>query len=244
MLDNKSLDKVIQVAGPHVTDAMLATLQSHYKFLRVEKGEITTLDLREMISKYQEKVRLDVAFYSGNPHLPLENLCSRLDNYDPKTESQTELLDYAVKLAEFPDLSKPAGIWAYGQAGVGKSHIAVALTKEFMRRGYQPNFVQFGANNRLMTLNLAPQQVWILDDFNSPYGMDRDTFVRVSLNAHNTGGRMLVTSNMDYDKFMDHLHGLLGDADAKRYFDRIKGMFKVINVVGKSNRQRTAWYNQ
>jgi len=243
MSNKSSLDGVIEIAGRYVTDAMLATLQSHYEALRVERGEKTRLDLRELSPEDQERAALDVSFYSQNPHLPLENLCSKLNNYDPKNDSQRELLEYVGKLAEFPDLSKPAGIWAHGQAGVGKSHIAVALTKEFMRRGYQPNFVQFGANNKLMTPNLAPQQVWILDDFNSPYGMDRDTFVRVSLNAHNTGGRMFVTSNMDYDQFMEKLHGIIGDADAKRYFDRIKGMFKVLNVVGESNRQQTAWYN-
>ena len=238
-----SLDGVIELAGAHVTDAMLATLQSHYDALKVERGAKTSLDLRELSPEVQVRVTLDVAFYLQNPHLPLENLCSRLDNYNPKNDSQRELLEYVGKLAGFSDLSKPAGIWALGQAGVGKSHIAVALTKEFMRRGYQPNFVQFGANNILMTPNLAPQQVWILDDFNSPYGMDRDVFIRVSLNAHNTGGRMFVTSNMDYDQFMEKLHGLIGDADAKRYFDRIKGTFKVINVIGESNRQQTAWYN-
>ncbi len=244
MSDNKSLDEIIQVAGSHVTDAMLATLQRHYESLRVEKGEKTTLDLKEMSPEDQERVHLDVAFYLQNPHLPLENLCSRLDNYDPKNDSQQQLLDYAGKLVTFQDLSKPAGIWAHGEAGVGKSHISVALAKEFMRRGYyNPNFVQFGANNRLMTPNLTPQQVWILDDFNSPYGIDRDMFIRVSLNAHNTSGRMFVTSNMDYDAFMEKLHGLIGDANAKRYFDRIKRTFKVINVVGESNRQQTAWYN-
>ncbi len=111
-----------------------------------------------------------------------------------------------------------------------------------MRRGYQPHFVQFGANTRSYSPNLTPQQVWILDDFNSPYGMDRDFFLQVSLNAHNTGGRMFITSNMDYDLFMNQLSTLIGDANSKRYLDRIKGMFKVINVLGESNRRRTAWY--
>ena len=242
MSNQGSLDEVIEIAGLHVTEAMLATLQNYYKALLVERGEKTKFNLRELSPTDRERVTLDVSFYLQNPHLPLENICSRLDNYAPKNDSQEELLEYARKLAEFPDLSRPAGIWAHGQAGVGKSHIAVALTKEFMRRGYKPNFVQFGANNKLMSPNLAPQQVWILDDFNSPYGGDRDVFIRVSLNAHNTGGRMFVTSNMDYNQFMDKLHDLIGDADTKRYFDRIKGTFKVINVVGESNREQTAWY--
>jgi len=244
MSSQSSLDGVIEIVGPHVTDAMLATLQSHYESLRVDKGEKTTLDLREMSTEDQERVGLDVAFYSQNPHLPLENLCSRIDNYDPKNESQEQLLNYASKLVAFSDLSKPAGIWAHGEAGVGKSHISVALAKEFMRRGYEPNFVQFGANNRSSSLRLMPQQVWILDDLNTPYGTDRDVFIKTSLNAHNTGGRMFITSNMNYDTFMDKLPGLIGDADAKRYLDRIQSVFKVINVVGESNRQQTAWYTK
>lgn len=233
----------IQLARPYATDAMVATLQNHYDSLRVDKGEQTILDLSDLDTKDQERVHLDVDFYLQNPHLPLENLCSSLDNYVPKNDSQEELLDYAGKLAEFNDFSKPAGIWTYGEAGVGKSHISVALAKEFMRKGYQPNFIQFGANNSSGTRRFAPQQVWILDDLNTPYGSDRGVFIKTSLNAHNTGGRMFVTSNMDYDVFMDKLIPLIGDAEGKRYLDRIQGLFKVINVVGESNRQHTAWYN-
>ncbi len=239
-----SLDQTIELAGPHITDAMLATLQNAYEGLYVFRGEGTVLDLRKLSLTDRERIALDIDFYSRNPHLPLENLCSRLDNYYPKNDSQRELLEYARQLVEFPDLGRPAGIWAHGEVGVGKSHVAVALTKEFMQRGYQPNFVQFGANNKFGTSNLAPQQVWILDDFNSPYGMDRDFFIKVSLNAHNTGGRMFVTSNMDYDVFMDKLPGVIGDAESKRYLDRIQGTFKLIKVIGESNRKQTAWYRQ
>ena len=240
---DKSLDGIIQVAGPHVTDAMLATLKNYYKSLRVEKGERTTLDLREMSPEDQERVHLDVAFYLQNPHLPLENLCSRLDNYHPKNDSQRQLLDYAGKLVTFSDLSKPAGIWAHGEAGVGKSHISAALAKEFMKKSYKPIFVQFGGNSiRTNMHSLAPQQVWIIDDLNSPYSFDRDLFMQVSLNGHNTGGRLFVTSNMDYEMFMDKLVRSIGDVEGKRYTDRIKGMFKVLSVVGESNRQQTVWY--
>ena len=225
-----------------MTDAMIATLQNAYEGLQVHRGEKTVVDLRELSPADQERIKLDLAFYSGNPHLPLENLCSRLDNYVPKNDSQQELLEYAGKLVEFSDIRKPAGIWAHGEAGVGKSHISVALAKEFMRRGYQPHFVQFGANTRCYSPNLTPQQVWILDDLNSPYGWGRDFLLQVSLNAHDTGGRMFITSNMDYDLFMDKLSTFIGDADGKRYLDRIQGTFKVINVVGESNRRRTAWH--
>jgi len=68
--------------------------------------------------------------------------------------------------------------------------------------------------------------------------------MKVVLNVHNTGGRLFVTSNMDYHELMDGMAGIIGRAEAARYFDRTKGMFKDLRVVGQSNRQENPWYGQ
>jgi DNA replication protein DnaC len=236
-------EQKIELQRKHVTEAMLATLQKFYRELRIEQGEKVTLDVQGLAPPLVERLRLDLTFFSQNPHLPLENLCSGLDNYTPKTSSQQELLNYAVRLVGFEDFSHPAGLFIYGEPGVGKSHIAVAVSKEFMRGGFRPNFVQFSVNSNYGSPQLNPHQVWVLDDLNSPYGMPRDLFMKVALNAHNTGGRLFVTSNMDYHELMEGMTKVIGDAEAKRYFDRTRGMFKALHVVGESNRQTTAWYS-
>lgn len=95
-------DSLIKISGRQFTDAVLATLQSGYPGLETEKkkeGQIELL-LNKLNPKDKENIELDVYFYEQNPHLPLENLCSRMDNYQPKNESQQELLGYAQRLVQ------------------------------------------------------------------------------------------------------------------------------------------------
>jgi len=236
--------KVIAISGPHVTDAMLATLQKHYEGLKVESGERTILDMQELSEKEAEKVALDVAVYSNNPQLALENLCSYLDNYDPKNESQEALLEYANRLVGLEDPSMTAGIWAYGSAGVGKSHVAVALAKEFMGRGMQANFRFAHDLNYGDFRSAGPNQAWVIDDLNSGYSVNSKVFIDLVLNAHNIGGRLFVTSNLPYNEYMDEKFPTSygNQADRTRYMDRTQGMFKVLEITGGSQRKEQAWY--
>lgn len=232
---------LIRVNGRYFTDAAIAKLRKHYVGLEAEKGEVTLLDTKKLSAEDRDRIALDVEFYAQNPHTPLENMCSRLDNYEPRNESQRELARYARMLLDFGDMSRPAGLFVFGEAGVGKSHVSVALAKEFMKRGYTPGFVQF-SGRCLAALDLRPQQVWILDDLNGPYGSQRSDFINVTLNAHNTGGRVFVTSNMDFDELMKGISGAIGPAETKRYLDRVKGMFKTLHVEGESHRNDEAWF--
>lgn len=228
----------------HVTKALLNTFLRQYPLLEARIVSTNSIEFsQEKLSDFdKESLLLDIRFYDQNPTLPLENLCSHLHNYNPKNESQEQLLEFAQRLVALEDESMGAGLYMYGAAGIGKSHIAVGISKHFMRRGLQPNF-QFADRYSFTTnLNLEPGQVWVIDDMNSGFSIASRLFKQVVLNAHERGGRVFVTSNKEYNELMKEM--FVGDSKANliRYEDRTKGMFKILEVNGDSFRQANAWY--
>jgi len=228
----------------HVTKALLNTFLRQYTLLEARIVSTNSIEFsQEKLSDFEkESLLLDIRFYDQNPTLPLENLCSHLHNYNPKNESQDQMLEYARRLVALEDESMGAGLYMYGAAGIGKSHIAVGISKHFMRKGLRPNF-QFADRYSFSTnLNLEPGQVWIIDDMNSGFSIASQLFKKVVLNAHERGGRVFVTSNKEYNELMKEM--FVGDSKANliRYEDRTKGMFKILEVNGDSFRQENAWY--
>lgn len=231
-----------------ITDAMLGKLREHYNSgLEVIVNGDQVVFAGDLTKEQLANLKLDLEFYMTNPKLPLENLCNRLDNYTPRNDSQDDLLRWAHKLVDLQTPTVAAGLFIYGSTGVGKTHVAVGTTKEFMRKGLKPHYIRGDDNHRLSKVEVllkSPQsgQVWIIDDLNSPYGFGMGVLKQVVLNAHNHGGRVFVTSNTSFKELMEH--GFVTDPEEKpRFTDRITGMFKVLEVVGGSQRQRDAWYD-
>lgn len=228
-----------------LTTAVLSTFKKNYEKLKFEHiAELNSvrLDLHDLTEAEQKMIHLDIQFFERNPSLPLENLCSHLENYIPQNESQKELLHYAFKLIELDNDSMGAGLFMHGEAGIGKSHIAIGMSKQFMARGLNPQF-QIAEKYMFSTrIDLHPGQVWVIDDMNSGFHVSSRLFKQVVINAHERGGRVFVTSNKDYDELMNEL--FVGDSKANkiRYMDRTKGMFKILPVEGESYRQAHAWY--
>jgi DNA replication protein DnaC len=229
---------------PEVTDAILATLKNNYQGLKIQKEDQPILDLSDLSEKDAGKVSLDITFYLENPNLPLENLCSHLDNYHPRNESQEELLKYAHMILAIDDPSVTAGLWVYGEPGVGKSHIAVALAKQLMARNMETYF-RFGEKLSRTEL-LGNNQTWVIDDLNKGNDYQGRVFTKIILNAHNVGGRIFVTSNKRYEDIMGEIFPNFlpsTKADKARYEDRTKRIFKILELTGESQREEHAWYN-
>jgi DNA replication protein DnaC len=220
-----------------ITDSVIDELGKHYGGLDVDVSD-SGISLSGAEQADIKRARLDLEFYLRNPDLPLENLCCRLDNYEPRTESQRELLEYAALLLEL-ERTATAGLFMWGNPGVGKTHIATALTKEFMSRKQEAYFLS-GEEFRL-PVALGPEQVWIIDDLNSAFGTRMEKYREIVLNAHNRGGRVFVTSNTPYESLMDSAFAIHPEERA-RYMDRTRNMFKVIEVTGPSQREATAWH--
>ncbi|MBC8124619.1 MAG: ATP-binding protein [Candidatus Kapabacteria bacterium] len=239
---------VIPVVLSHAnyTTALLARLRSNYPGLSIEQGsspDVAMVDELSLPPDAYSNLKLDLEFYDKNPSVPLENICSHLHQYIPQNESQEELLKYANILVGLDDDSTGAGIYMWGDAGIGKSHLSVALSKIFMARGLYPIFMSADAYSFDTRLDMQPGQVWIIDDMNSGYGIASRLFKKVVLHTHDKGGRIFVTSNKPYDQLMHEAFVGDGEANRMRYDDRTKGMFKILHVTGMSHRQEHTWYN-
>lgn len=232
------------ITGPHVTDALVSTLCKHYPALlaSIEQRGEARIDSSGLEAADAGRLALDLRFYELNPMLPLENVCSHLSSYTPQNSSQEEMLEYARRLVALDEPGIGAGLFMYGEAGIGKSHLAIGISKEFMRRGLSPNFQIADRYTFGMKIPLDPGQVWVIDDLNSGYHISKNLFKEVVLNAHSRGGRVFVTSNKSYDELMTELFVGDNQANRMRYEDRTRGMFKILKVSGDSYRQANAWY--
>lgn len=254
-LHKPSFDHDRKVVGipttPYVSEAMLQKLQSVYSGLKIGSAADGSVEFTTdaLAPDSVEDLVLDLTFFLQNPGIPLENLCSRLNNYEPKNESQRQLLEHALALVNLEEPSTAAGLFIYGNPGIGKTHVAIGVTKEFMRKGLEPiygNTAQevggFGRriDSHHMNNLLKPQQVWVLDDVNSPFSQGMKMLREVVINAHNFGGRVLVTSNISYDRLIRH--GFVDNPDDRnRFMDRAEGMFAILQVYGESTRARKVW---
>jgi len=229
-----------------LTAAVFAELTKHYKGLGadVSGNEEIALNLRQLSPTNRHNLITDINFKLKNPKLPLENLCNRLDNYAPKNESQTAMSYAAKKLVELEIAGQAAGLFMYGKPGVGKTHIAVGVTKELMKRGQEIFYLNVSnAGYKMYPLPLGSDQAWVVDDINSPHGIGMDMFKKIVLNAHDNGGRVFATSNTAYEKLMKD--GFVGDSEQKpRFLDRIGEMFHVLQIKGESFRQSRRWFEE
>jgi DNA replication protein DnaC len=227
------------------TPAFLSRLRAAYPGIEITPGtseSSATLDETSVTHEQRRQIELDMRFFDLNPTLPLESICAHLDTYQPKNESQQQLVEYSRRLIDLSPDAGGAGLYMWGEAGIGKSHVAVSLAKIFMEKGLLPNFIVADTYGFDTHLKLAHGQVWIIDDMNSGYGISSRLFKEVILNAHDKGGRVFVTSNKPYDQLMRELFVGDGEANRMRYEDRTKGMFKILHVTGESHRQEMAWW--
>jgi len=238
------MENKIEIGNKVITSAIVAEMQKGYSKLKVENSDRLILDTAELSDSERENLILDLNFFIKNPTIALENLCCHLDNYKPLNDSQNELINYANRLANINDPSKKAGIWAYGSAGVGKSHVAISLAKEFMKRGMDSYFKFAKQLDHSDLRKLGPNQFWVIDDFNSGGESNSRLLLEIVLNAHNNGGKMFVTSNSTYNQILDELFpSWANQAEKKRFVDRTDGLFKVLQIEGESQRKKDAWYN-
>lgn len=227
---------------PSAVSARMIAAYPGLEIHSIEDKKHSVVDDSKVSSELLPRLKLDVEFYARNPHLPLESVCAHLDTYVPRNESQIKLVDYARKLVAYTDESRGAGLFIWGEAGVGKSHIAVGLSKLFMQQGLQPVFMVADKFSFHTDLELESGQVWIIDDLNTGYGLGSRLFKNVVLNIHDRGGRMFITSNKPYQELMAEMFVGEGQAARMRYEDRTKGLFKILQVDGESYRQETAWH--
>ena len=237
--------------------AIVGELQKHYRNLDVRSGASGGLDfvVGDLTQTQIKDLQSDIEFFQQNPHVPKENVCCHFWNYQPKNKSQEELVQWAKTLLAIQDQTVTAGLYIVGSAGVGKSHIALAVAKELMKDGQEAYFISGEKMSPTLQdgqvrirpggkiIDLGSNQVWVIDDLNAGYGVAGSALHRIVLNAHEKGGRVFVTSNSEYEEVLNQ--SFAGNQEEKpRFEDRTRGMFKILHVEGESARQAGAWYQK
>jgi len=208
-----------------------------------EVNEKVTVNIAQMSDGDAVSFLADLLFLKMNPLTPLENQSASLVNYLPQDESQKTALEFAKKLVEYSG-RRASGLFMSGTTGIGKTHISIAVAKEFLKKGEHPLFV--GPKTNLSPEQIQGHSIFIFDDLNSGYGDGVQSFIDVVSRVHDLGGKIFVTSNTGFKKLFDQMAGKhsIHSAEGPRLLDRIKTMFKFLELKGKSYRSKDAWFNE
>lgn len=190
---------------------------------------------------------VDIAFAKLNPGLPIENVCSRLDNYQPQNPSQEALAGMAHKLVAYMNPSRLAGFVACGAAGLGKTHVSVGAAKASMLTGQQAFYINVPSRTypRPEEMKKATQaDIVIIDDLNSSYGgafTARGAQDLLGVMHNRGGGKLMITSNApDFETFLNRILLPTDPVERVRIQDRVMAGLAGLNVAGQSFRSQNA----
>lgn len=190
----------------------------------------------------------DIAFAKLNPGLPIENVCSRLDNYQPQNPSQEALVGMAHKLVAYMNPSRLAGFVACGAAGLGKTHVSVGAAKASMLTGQQAFYINVPSRQYplLEDMEKATQaDIVIIDDLNSSSAggafNPKETQKLLGVMHNRGGGKLMITSNApDFETFLNRILLPTDPVERVRIQDRVMAGLAGLNVAGQSFRSQNA----
>jgi DNA replication protein DnaC len=194
---------------------------------------------------------------SGNTQLPFpgivpaENLNSSFENFRP----QTEFAEYAVALArEFvATQDTPAGLLMVGEAGTGKTHLAVAIARAHAENGGQSAFMTFSESHPdTAPIPDPPVLGWwgqmskmartfdlvVVDDLPGDMvpGVSSQ-LQRLVLASFNEGTKLVFTSNQPVETIVRQLARRSSDGDKTvAVIDRLKQAWQTVEFEGASYR--------
>ncbi len=227
--------------SPEQSEGLLSTFPSS-EIISNDESQGLVVNIKNLNEDQRNTLKNDLDFLKANPELPLENIFCTLENYAPQNESQKTALEAAKRLIEVKP-KQGAGLYLEGSMGLGKTHLAVAVAKEFFRRGLRVLYLNSNQSNigafDKDTSWLNQYDVFILDDFNEGYHpYTRNPFTKIVYKVHSKGGKLFVTTNSTYEKFIEEA---IESKDRGRYRDRTKSMFKILRLDGESFRKDAGW---
>lgn len=201
-------------------------------------GEYVHYSGMEEVKSHGE-IEAYLKFLINSPEVPVEHARSRMDNLVCETDDQKMLKD---NIYEFLDVgyTTPAGLWVSGGTGSGKSHIAVAVGREFFfRKGSRtgPTYIDaenFENDDQLMK-TLECLSSYVVDNL---FGKQRITDLSGEIfgNASKNGKKVLIVGK-DWE-----LRESINEFAMKNnsLLDRAINMYKTVSTGGVN--QRTSWY--
>lgn len=234
----------ISVSIDLLTSARQQEFSKTYPQLKLTAtSEKITANISEMSDPDAVDFLADLLFLQKNPSTPLENLSVSLTNFLPQDESQKTALEFAKKLVDYSG-TRASGLFLSGNTGTGKTHISIAVAKEFLKRGLRPILIS-PDTFELTREEIQQYDTFLFDDLNSGYGEGANSFVKVISHVHDFGGKIFVTNNTGFETMFDEIAGPHSSrkAEGPRLLDRIKTMFKFLELKGESYRSKGAWFN-
>ena len=233
-MGEKWIDAIFAGRQEEITPHIKAKLLNSYKNGNIE--EMTHEDLESLVD--------DINFFSQT-NIPVENICSRFDNYIPENASQRRLAKVATGFVGMP-LELFGGLVISGEPGVGKTHISVSAAKKFMRLGLQPSYTNLSLPNKQSRLPTKKNNgVILLDDMNDLTDECCKLFCDIITKTYTDGGKLLVTTNHNNPEHFVHQAICQGtncnEKEMARLKDRTNKTLLPLHVEGTSHRQ-DSWF--
>jgi len=175
-----------------------------------------------------------------------------INNYDPKTNSQTIAKSFAFKLAtNYPATER--GLIFMGTVGVGKTHLAISILKLLTERGFSCLFYEFGAllkeiqgsynaisqTSELKVLQpIFDAEVLVLDELGAskPTEWVRDTMAHIINTRYNDKKLTIFTTNY-LDERRAERDETLEDRIGVRLRSRLFEMCRTVSLTGEDFRR-------
>jgi len=176
------------------------------KFMNNEISNWTNINLKELLKTYKLSGKQMPINFMGN--FAEDTKDKTFADYKADTSIQTELLDLCKKFALFVSLNMintyPSGLIITGTAGVGKTHLAVAVAK-FISKHKRVLFITNKYLGDTYNKNKGRQfdyatildniDVVIFDDINSDFGIGNIFLDNIIKYIYNNNKAIFVTSN-------------------------------------------------
>ncbi len=166
------------------------------------------MDFGQEIQQPKNNVSNKIGIMSGKS-IPIENINSTFENYVPKNHEQVVMLESAKKFADKIVASKKSnfnGFTINGNAGIGKTHLTMAIAKHALHNGLNVAFVdeiyiaeifqiskgtKFDYNKMFEESDLI-----IMDDINSQFSVAFVEFLKQAMDHAIIKGKSIIfTSN-------------------------------------------------
>lgn len=207
----------------------------------------------ERCSCYGETRSRELREAAGIPrnyeHATLDNFEVPLDNPIAATTLRNAILNTRGFLREFPAV----GLLLIGDAGAGKTHLAVAAMKVLLDRGHECVFFDYqnlidriraswdsaaGTADKEAYRSALETEVLVLDDLgsNRPIDWVMDTVTAIITHRYNNRKPLIATTNLPNENpspgESDYRRKTLGEVIGQRARSRLNEMCRVVDMSG------------